>query len=171
MFNLDLAAWASIAEIAAAISIIIGMIFGFFQLRYFRVQRRDTIACDLTQTFYNKDLAQAVALIQSLPDGVSLEEMKQLGQHYVDAAITVTTSFETMGLLVFKRVASLSFVLDLAGGMVTTMSRKLKRWQEDVRVEQEQPSWGEWFDWLGEQAAREKSRSQPAHIAHRNWRR
>jgi hypothetical protein len=74
-----------------------------------------------------------------------------------------------MGLLVFKRIASLELVMDLAGGIVTTMTRKLERWLEDLRVEQEQPSWGEWFEWLGRQAAKIQSVSEPAHIKYRNW--
>ena len=86
------------------------------------------------------------------------------------AAVTVTTSFENMGLLVFKRIASLELVMDLCGGIITVQARKLKRWQEDVRRENNQPSWGEWFEWLGDQAERVKTPSQPAHVKHRNWR-
>ncbi|MGI9294120.1 MAG: hypothetical protein ACR2PS_09080 [Pseudomonadales bacterium] len=74
-----------------------------------------------------------------------------------------------MGLLVFKRIASLELVLDLAGGIISVMSRKLGQWQEDLRVEQNQPSWGEWFEWLGDQAIRHKTSSNPAHIQHRDW--
>ena len=60
-------------------------------------------------------------------------------------------------------------MLDLAGGIVTTMTRKLGRWLEDLRVEQEQPSWGEWFEWLGRQATKIKSVGEPAHIKYRDW--
>ena len=74
-----------------------------------------------------------------------------------------------MGLLVFKRIAPLDLVLDLAGGIVSNMSRKLRQWNEDLREEQQQPSWAEWFDWLGDQAMKEKSVAEPAHIKHRNW--
>ena len=167
---MNLAFWANIAEIVGATTIVSGLMFGFFQLRYFRAQRRDAVASNLTQTFYNKDLAQALALMQSVPDGISLEEMRERGNEYVEAAITVTTSFETMGLLVYKRIATLELVLDLAGGIISTMSRKLKQWQEDVREEQQQPSWAEWFDWLGDQATREKTQTLPAHILHKDWR-
>ena len=50
------------------------------------------------------------------------------------------------------------------------MSRKLKRYQEDIREEQQQPSWGEWFSWLGDQVARVKVEQEPAHVAHKGWR-
>ncbi len=93
-----------------------------------------------------------------------------MGRDYVEAAVTVTTSFETMGLLVYKRIATLDLVMDLCGGIITVQARKLRRWQEDVRRENNQPSWGEWFDWLGDQAERVKSPSEPAHIKFQDWR-
>jgi len=72
-------------------------------------------------------------------------------------------------LLVFKRIATLDLVLDLAGGIVTTMARKLSHWQNDMREVQDQPSWGEWFEWLGNQAEKIKHQKTPAHIKHRDW--
>jgi hypothetical protein len=92
-----------------------------------------------------------------------------MGRDYMEAAVAVCTSFETMGLLVYKRVASLELMMDLCGGIVTVQNRKLKQWREDMRRENNQPSWAEWFEWLGDQAARLKSNREPAHIAYRNW--
>ena len=129
---------ASYAEIIGAGSILTGVVFGWFQLRNFRAQQRDAVAINLMQTFYDQDLARALALLHTVEDGVSLVEMRSLGPDYMHASMTVTTSFETMGLLVFRRMASIDLVVDLAGGIVTTMNRKLKRWQEDVRQEQSQ---------------------------------
>jgi hypothetical protein len=164
-----LASIANIAEIIGAGSIITGLVFGWFQIRHFRSQQRDAVAINLMQTFYSQNLAQAIALLQPLPDGISLEELKTMGVEYTNAAITIATSFETMGLLVFKRIATLDMVLDLAGGIVTTMNRKLRVWQNDMREDQQQPSWGEWFEWLGDQAVKRRSHGSPAHIQHRDW--
>lgn len=166
---MSIATLANYAEIIGSVSIVSGLAFGWFQLRHYRAQQRDAIAMNLMQTFYSHDLAQAVALLQPLPDGISLEEIRERGNEYHDAAITVTTSFETMGLLMFKGIAPPSLVMDLAGGMVATMSRKLAQWQEDMRVAQSQPSWGEWFEWLGDQARSRKTQSQPAHILYKDW--
>jgi hypothetical protein len=94
------------------------------------------------QSFYNQELAQAMALLLPLPDGIGLKELRAKGVEYTSAAIAVSTTFETMGLLVFKRIAPMNLVLDLAGGIVTTMNRKLRTFQQQMREEQEQPSWG-----------------------------
>ena len=169
MNEMSLSNLANLAEIIGAGSIITGLIFGWFQIRHFRAQQRDAVAINLMQTFYNQDLAHAMALLQPLPDGISLDEMRAEGIEYVKAAITVATSFETMGLMVFKRIAAMDLVLDLAGGIITTMTRKLRVWLNDMREVQEQPSYGEWFEWLGDQAEKTKHQELPAHIQHRNW--
>ena len=169
MTELSLANWGNIAEIIGASSIVTGLIVGWIQIRHLRNQQRDAVAINLAQTFYSRDLARAIALLQPLPDGISLAQLREKGEAYEQAAITVCTSFETMGLLAYKRIAPMDLVLDLAGGIVATMCKKLRQWQEDLRVEQQQPSWGEWFEWLGDQAIKTKSRSTPAHIKYRDW--
>ncbi len=166
-FNLE--TWANIADIIGAGSIITGLIVGWIQIRHLRRQQRDAVAINLAQTFYGPELAKALALLQPLPQGISLAEMRAMGELYDEAAVTVVTSFETMGLLVYKRIAPLDLVLDLAGGIVSTMRKKLERWQYDLREELEQPSWGEWFEWLGDQALKLKSATEPAHIRCKNW--
>jgi len=170
MQSIPLQDLAAVAEIIGASSIVTGLIFGWIQLRHYRIQQRDAIAQSLTQTFYNRDLAHAIAILQNVPDRITLADLRAMGREYEQAAVTVTTSFETMGILVFKRIAPLDLVVDLAGGIIATMSRKLAQVQEDLRLEQSQPSWGEWFCWLGDQVTRVKGEQEPAHIAHRDWR-
>ena len=167
MPDLDLQFIGEIANIAGAVGLVTGLIFGIIQVRNLRRQQHNAIASSLAQTFYSHDLAQAIAKLQSVPDDISLEEMRGLGPSYEQAAVTLVTSFETMGLLVYRRIAPLDLVLDLAGGIVSVMNKKLRRWQDDLRREQGQPSWGEWFEWLGDQAS--KSKAEPAHVRCREW--
>ena len=60
------------------------------------------------RAFYNRDLADAFALIQEVPDGTGLAER---GGH------------DRLGLLVCKRIAPLDLVNELAGGGIVVMSR------------------------------------------------
>jgi hypothetical protein len=85
-----------------------------------------------------------------------------MGQEYVDAAVIVSTTFETMGLLVYKRIAKFDLVMELAGGIIASMPRKLSVWLEDIRNEQKQPSWAEWFEWIAQMADKHKSEKEPA---------
>jgi len=164
-----IATWGSIAEIIGAGSIVTGLIVGWIQIRHLRRQQRDAVAINLAQTFYSRDLANSIALLQPLPDNISLQQLRDMGDAYSVAAMTVCTSFETMGLLAYKRIAPMDLVLDLAGGIVSVMCVKLRRWNQEIREEQKQPSWAEWFEWLGDQALKRKAESEPAHVRHRDW--
>ena len=169
MAGLTLEQVASAAEIIGALTIISGLIFGWFQIRVNSGRQRDTIAINLMQTFYNPTLARSVYILHALPDGVSAEELRKRGPEFEEAAMIVTTSFETMGLLVYKRIARFDLVFALAGGMMTSMHRKLELWQAAVREEQNQPSWAEWFEWFAMLAEDRKSDSPPAYVEFRNW--
>lgn len=142
------------------------------QVREFRAQRRESVALELVRSFYSPDLAKAVHQIRQLPDGLSAEEMRSRGPEYELAAVAISTTFESIAYLVFRRMASFEMVRDLMGGIALVLWHKLERWMEDCRVEQSQPSWGEWFQWLAEQLAREAElkESQPAYRHHADWR-
>ena len=85
---------------------------------------------------------------------------RALGSGHEDAALVIGTRFETMGLLVFERIAPFKLVENLCGGIVVVMWRKLGPWLEAVRIEQAQPSWGEWFQWLAQQKRANNSREE-----------
>ena len=158
---------ANYAEIIGALTVIGGVVFGLIQLSEYRKQRRDAVAAELMRAFYNVDLADSVARIHTLPDHCPVSELREKG--FERDAVVVATTFETMGLLVFNRIADYAMVEQLAGGMVVVMWRKLDRWLETLRAEQSQPSWAEWFQWLAEQAAARKDEGRPAYIEHRDW--
>lgn len=167
---MNLSELANLAEILGAITIVSGLIFGLYQLSEYRKQRRDLIASDLMKTFYSPELSRAVALIRTLPDQASAEELRALGPKAEEAAVQLSTIFETMGVLVYKRIAPYELVEELAGGMISVMYRKLAVWLEVVRREQNQPSWAERFQWLAERLVVSKTTVEPAHIRFRSWR-
>jgi hypothetical protein len=160
-----------IAETVGVITILTGLIFGWLHIRHLREQHDGQIATNLMKTFYNSDLAHAVAILRTLPDGISAEELRNKGAEYEAAAMIVSATFETMGLLVFRKVASFDLVVDLAGGMVKVMARKLSSWINTTREEQQQPSYAEWFEWLALQVQTVKAEDEPAYVRYKNWKR
>lgn len=160
MTGMSIEQLGALAEIIGACTILTGLIFGAYQIRAHRVEQRNAIATELTSTFYNAELARAVLLLQQLPDGATADQLRAQGLEYEDAAIIVCTSFETMGLLVYRKIAPFDLVMDLAGGMVASMYRKLDGWVVAKQIEQNQPSWAEWFVWLAQRA--EKYKHSPA---------
>ncbi len=158
---------AAVAQIIGVLTIVSGLFFGWFQIRVNSARQRDAIVINLMQTFYHSDLARAVQIVHRLPDGASADELRKRGPEYEEAAVIITTSFETLGLLVFKKIAKFDLVIELTGGMVVSMYRKLKLWLPVVRKEQNQPSWAEWFEWLALLAEDHKPRQDPPFTGHR----
>ena len=168
----DLATLANIAEILGALTIVGGVVFAVFQIREFRSQRREAVAVELIRSFHDPQFAHAVNLIRELPDGVSAEELRSREPEFERAAVMVSTTYEAIALLVFRRMTSFSLARELTGGLAVVMWRKLARWTETVREEQAQPSWAEWFQWLAEQLARdgERKEAHPAYERFADWR-
>jgi hypothetical protein len=160
---------ASISQVVGTATILGGTVFGLIQLSEFRKQRRNAVAGELMRTFMGTDLARAIATIRGLPDGVSADELRRAGPEAEKAAILICTSFETMGLLVFERIAPFRLVVELAGGIIVVMWHKLDPWLNQIRVEQSQPSWAEWFQWLAQQCERHKGHNTPAYSRHSDW--
>lgn len=169
MIRIPLEVLANIAQVIGAFAVVTGFVFGWYQIRQFQTQQRNSIAADLSHTFYSRDLAHAVLLLYSLPDRIPAADLRARGSEYEEAAIVATTTFETMGLLVFRGIAPFDIVLELAGGMIVVTWRKLSVWNETVRVEQSQPSWAEWFEWLAIKAQTEKPKADAAHIRFKDW--
>ncbi len=157
---------ANYAEILGAFTIVTALAFGLYQIRMHRAEQANLIATQLTQTFMDESLALSVAKLRGLPDNISAAELRALGPEFEEAAIRVTMSFETMGLLVYREFAERQLALDLAGGIIGVMWRKTYNWQMTLRAEQQQPSWAEWFEWLALQSYGEKGTAMGEQISH-----
>ena len=157
MSGLTLDQLAAVAEIVGALTIVSGLVYGCIQIRENLVQQRYRIVISLMKAFENTAFARAVHILHGLPDGSSAEELRKRGPEYEEAAVIICFNYETMGLLVSRKSAKLDLVVELTGGMVVSMYRKLELWMRTVREEQKHPSWGEWFEWLALQAQEKNS--------------
>jgi hypothetical protein len=165
----DLATYAAFAEILGGLALFIGGAFAAFQLREYRSRRRDQVAAELCRRFAEPELARAVTLIKRLPDGVSLAELQAMGDEYDEAAQIVGMSFETMGLLVFRNIASFTMIQQLTGGLLLMMWRKISVWIKESREDQANPRFGEWIQWLAERIEECEAEVEPAYSAHADW--
>lgn len=169
---MELETAANIAEIVGALSVIGGIIFAVAQIGQFRAQRRELVVVELMRSFDDPELVEAVTVVRELPDGATGADLRAKGREFERAAITICTTYETIGYLVFRRMLPFFMVRELAGGVALVMWQKLSPWVMMVRDEQAQPSWAEWFQWLAEQLARESEQkeSNPAYKKLANWR-
>lgn len=158
--------YSALAEIFGALTIVIGAIFAAVQFVQYRKRERNRIAGDLCSRFSEPEFARAIALLRRMPDGVDMKTMQSMDVEYEEAAQIVGMMFETMGLLVFRDVASFKLIQELTGGLLLMMWRKLETWITTTRVEQGNPRFGEWVQWLAERIAEEEAAMVPAYIAY-----
>ena len=161
--------YANIAEIIGTLTIVGGAVFGIIQLIEFRGQRRDLVAVELMRSFYNPEFSHAVTLIRDLPDNVSATDLRARSADHERAALMVAMMYETMGLLVFRRIASFDLANELTGGLIVVLWRKLGVWVATVRDEQSHPRFAEWFEWLAIQFGKPANVTAPAYLAFRDW--
>ena len=158
--------YSAMAEIFSAITIVIGAIFAGIQYTQYRKRERNRIAGDLCGRFSEPEFARAIALLRRLPDGVDMQTMQSMDVEYEEAAQIVGMVFETMGLMVFKDVASFRLIQDLTGGLLLMMWRKLETWIRTTRIDQGNPRFGEWVQWLAERIAEQEADMIPAYDAY-----
>jgi len=166
---MDLHAAVDIAQLAGTVTLIGGAVFGLVQFFEYKKQRTEAVAGQVMHTFLSPELARALTILRGLPDAVSAERLRDEGFEAEYAAVLVCTTFETLGVLVFRRIAPFPLVVELAGGIIVVMWRKLGPWLQQIRAEQSQPSWAEWFEWLAQQCAQHKDEDLPAYTKHARW--
>ena len=162
----NLQTYSAMAEIFSAITIVLGAAFAAFQTIEYRKRQKSQTAAELCKRFAEPELAKAVTLIRQLPDNIGLRELQAMDAEYEQSAQVVGMTFETMGLLVHKEMASFTLTQELAGGLLLMMWRKLECWLTETRVEQDNPRFGEWVQYLAERMQESEVGMVPAYQAY-----
>jgi hypothetical protein len=158
--------YAAMAEIFSAAAIVLGAAFAVFQVLEHRKRQKNQVTAELCRRFAEPEVGKAVTLIRKLPDSVSLETLQSLDNEYEQAAQVIGMTFETMGLLVHREIASFSMTQELAGGLLLMMWRKLDQWIAQTRTEQKNPRFGEWVQYLAERIEDSERDMVPAYLGH-----
>ena len=162
---------ANFAEVIASASVVVGLVFAAVQLRQFRrVQEREA-GLELLHSYQTPVLAQALLLVFSLPDNLSKAEVEARAGDGIAALYTLLTTWESLGILVYRGQVELAMVDDFFSGPILLSWRKLRRYVEEQRAEQGRETIEEWFQWLAERMLERESQTPPvpAHIEHRGW--
>lgn len=166
---MDLNTLANIAEIIGAAIVLGGVGFAFLEMGHLRRQRRDAAAIELSRSFQTPEFAHALRLVLELPDGVTRAQLAELDTQYEDAAMLVSLTFESVGIMVHRRITTIEMVWELMGGVFLQAWKKLHVWAEEIRKEQARPKFDEWIQWLCEQMIRHQGDEDPAFVKHRDW--
>ena len=164
---------SNIANLINAFAVTAGVIFAAAQIRYYRQRRRREAMLELVRSFQSPAFTSALRRVLSLPDGADAQKIREmLGPDGEDAVYLVSLTWESLGVLVFRREVTLDLVDDFFSGPILLSWQKLKVYSEEWRLTLKRETFNEWFHWLVERMMeREKlSPPAPAYIAHRTWR-
>ncbi len=164
---------ATIANLINAIAVTAGVIFAAAQIRQYRQRRQRDAMLELVRSFQSPAFTAALRRVLSLPDGADSAKIREvLGPDGEDAVYLVSLTWESLGVLVYRREVTLDLVDDFFSGPLVISWQKLKVYSEEWRRTLDRETGNEWFHWLAERMLEREKTSPPipAYLAHRHWR-
>ena len=154
-----------------AAAVVIGVGFAIVQVRQYRGEKQREAALLLMHSFQTPEFAKAMNLVYNMPDGLSKDEVERHFGKKFHLVYALMTTWESLGILVFRGEVSLDLVNEFFSGPVKISWRKLQGHVMGEREQLERETIEEWFQWLAERLAERESRQPrvPAHIAHKQW--
>ena len=164
---------STIANLINAIAVTAGVIFAAAQIRQYRQRRERDAMLELVRSFQSPAFTAALRRVLSLPDGADSAKIREvLGPDGEDAVYLVSLTWESLGVLVYRREVTLDLVDDFFSGPLVISWQKLKIFSEEWRRTLNRETGNEWFHWLAERMLEREKTSPPipAYVAHRHWR-
>lgn len=166
----NLAVMANIAEIVGATIVVVGLFFAVLQMRQIREQRRELAAIELFRFYGNPSFTRAMNRMLHMPDGWTVEQIRQDDRGLEDAAMLISSTMENIGVMTHQRIVPFTVVNHLIGASTLILWKKLELWAEKLREETDNDYLFEWFQWLAGQLDQyEDKNQQPAYDAYSKW--
>jgi len=162
---------STLANLINAIAVTAGVLFAVVQIRQYRQRRRRDVMLELVRSFQSPAFTGALRRVLSLPDGANAEKVRaMLGPDGEDAVYLVSLTWESLGILLFRREVTLDLIDDFFSGPILLSWQKLKVYSEEWRVRLKRETGSEWFHWLAERMMEREKLIPPVQAAHRDWR-
>ncbi len=102
---------STIANLINAIAVTAGVIFAAAQIRQYRQRRQRDAMLELVRSFQSPAFTAALRRVLSLPDGADSAKIREvLGPDGEDAVYLVSLTWESLGVLVYRREVTLDLV-------------------------------------------------------------
>jgi hypothetical protein len=139
-----------LANIALALSFIVGLVFGIAQVRAAARDRRERLTLETLRQFQTREFVELMQFIgsQNLPS--TRDAMLALPDKEQTNYIQFAQEMESLGILVAEKLINIDLVDKTLGSFVTTAWEKYKILYLDIREKQPDPFLGEYFQWLAE---------------------
>ncbi len=163
---------STLANLINAFAVTAGVIFAAAQISYYRQRKRREAMLELVRSFQSPTFTSALRRVLSLPDGAVTQKIREvLGPDGEDMVYLVSLTWESLGVLVFRREVTLNLVEDFFSGPILLSWQKLNVYSEEWRRTLRRETGNEWFHWLAERMMERERLSPPvpAYIEHRAW--
>jgi hypothetical protein len=117
---------ALIANVALALSFIVGLVFGIAQVRAAARDRRDRLTLEALRNFQSRDFAELMQYISSHDMPTSREELRALPAGEQVYFLQFAQEMEMLGILVAERFIDIDLVDKTLGSFVSTSWEKYK---------------------------------------------
>jgi hypothetical protein len=167
---MTLAELASVAQVVAALVVLVGLAFAMIQVKELGRQRREVAAIQLAHSFGNPEFAHAFREVLQLPGTAAAAEVKALGIE--DSAMLASLTIESVAIMVHRQIVDIDMVWELMGGVVLSSWDRLRDWTRTHREASGREKFNEWFQWLAERLTESYSgdRASPAFKRFAGWR-
>jgi len=154
-----------------ALAVVVGVGFAMIQVRQYRRDKHREAAMELLHSFQSPAFARGLNIIYSMPDDLSMEEVKAFSGNEFHLVYAMTTTWESLGILVHHGEVDLQMIDDFFSGPIIISWRKLENYIIGERAEVGRETINEWFQWLKERLEETESDASPtpAYVEHRNW--
>jgi hypothetical protein len=140
-----------IANLALALSFIVGLIFGIVQVRAAARDRRERLTLETLREFQTREFVELLHYVSFHDLPSNREGMMALPPDERTLLIQFGQEMESLGILVAERLINIDLVDKTLGSFVVTSWEKYKNMFLDIREKQPDPFLGEYFQWLAEQ--------------------
>jgi hypothetical protein len=158
-------------DTVTTVFIVVGGILALLQLRQTHRQRARESALQMLHSFQTPEFLTAVNIVFDLPEGLSKEGVEQRVGEHLTCLLVLMGTFESLGILVFRRDIDIALVEDFFSGVLVLSRKKLQRYVEEVRRSSGRETYYEWYQWLSEQVERRENLlpAEPSFSQYRAW--
>ncbi|MGA2765928.1 MAG: hypothetical protein ABSG17_21515 [Spirochaetia bacterium] len=137
-----------VANVALALSFIVGLVFGIAQVRAAARDRRDRLTIEALRNFQSRDFAELLQYVVAHEIPSSREELQTLPISEQILFMQLAQQMEMLGILVAEKFIDIDLVDKTIGSFVFTAWEKYKKMAFSQR--EVDPFLNEYFQWLAE---------------------
>src|SRR5205814_2777565 len=137
------------ANLINAIAVTAGVIFAAVQITQYRHRRHRDAMLELVRSFQSPSFTSALRRVLSLPDGANAKRIREvLGPDGEDAVYLVSLTWESLGILLFRRELTLDLIDDFFSGPILLSWQNLQVYAVEWLRVINRVIVSEWFLWL-----------------------